>query len=350
MLNRGQLKKELFTFLIITFAATYILQFFVFNREGYILSPLSHIWSTTLAVSMFIPAASAILCMIYFKSKALTRETKIIFAFFLLYALLFAFENYCWPVMGTVMNLPVLSTIIAVLGMVTVIALNLKKKWRKGLVSSQLSFGKNRKYYLILPLAVFALLILEYLTLNFTGLGTPLTEFDISAFIVTLVSYFVLYFFTEWTWYFGEELGWRGYLQDRLFPLLGSYKGVLVLGVIWGVWHYPMNALGYNFPGQPILGNILMTVFTIVFGIILSYAVLKTGSIWIAVVMHLFNNKLNGVICAYIAYSPDVLLVNALSCIFLGILALVLLRSKVWKQVEKIKSSKQVKDQSLETG
>ena len=92
-LNRGQLKKELFTFLIITFAATYILQFFVFNREGYILSPLSHIWSTTLAVSMFIPAASAILCMIYFKSKALTRETKIIFAFFLLYALLFAFEN-----------------------------------------------------------------------------------------------------------------------------------------------------------------------------------------------------------------------------------------------------------------
>jgi len=31
-------------------------------------------------------------------------------------------------------------------------------------------------------------------------------------------------------------------------------------------------------------------------------------------------------------------------------LALVLLRSKVWKQVEKIKSSKQVKDQSLETG
>jgi membrane protease YdiL (CAAX protease family) len=108
-----------------------------------------------------------------------------------------------------------------------------------------------------------------------------------------------------------------------------------------------MNALGYNFPGQPILGNILMTVFTIVFGIILSYAVLKTGSIWIAVVMHLFNNKLNGVICAYIAYSPDVLLVNALSCIFLGILALVLLRSKVWKQVEKIKSSKQVKDQVL---
>ncbi|WP_321421159.1 CPBP family intramembrane glutamic endopeptidase [uncultured Methanobacterium sp.] len=65
------------------------------------------------------------------------------------------------------------------------------------------------------------------------------------------------------------------YIQNRLFQLLGGYKGVLVLGIIWGIWHYPMNAMGYNFPSQPILGNALMTLFTIIFGIILSYAVLK---------------------------------------------------------------------------
>ncbi|WP_321421949.1 hypothetical protein [uncultured Methanobacterium sp.] len=35
-------------------------------------------------MSMFIPATSAIICMIYFKSSALTRETKIVFTFFLL--------------------------------------------------------------------------------------------------------------------------------------------------------------------------------------------------------------------------------------------------------------------------
>jgi peptidoglycan/LPS O-acetylase OafA/YrhL len=146
--NRGQLKKELFMFLIITFIATYLLQFYIYYIAGYIPSPLSQIWSTTLAVSMFIPATSAIICMIYFKSKALTREVKIVFTFFLLYAVLFAFENYCGPILGSVMNLPVLSTIIAVMGMLVVILLNLKKKGREGLAASKLSFGKNRKYYL----------------------------------------------------------------------------------------------------------------------------------------------------------------------------------------------------------
>ena len=116
--------------------------------------------------------------------------------------------------------------------------------------------------------------------------------------------------------YFGEELGWRVYLQDRLFTLLGGYKGVLVLGIIWGIW-LTMNAMGYNFSGQPILGNALMTVFTILFGIILSYAVLKTGSIWIAVIMHLINNKLVAVVAVYIAYSTDALLVNILICVLL---------------------------------
>lgn len=338
-LTRGQLKKELFTFLIITFAATYLLQFYIYYIVGYIPSPPSPVWSTTLAVSMFIPATSAIICMVYFKSRALTREVKIVFTFFLLYAVLFAFENYCGPILGSVMNLPVLSTMIAVGGMLVVIILNLKKKPRKCLAASKLSFGRNRKNYLILPLIILGILIFESIILYLTGYGSPMADFNIYEFLITLASYFVLYFFAAWTLYFGEELGWRVYLQDRLFPLLGGYKGVLVLGIIWGIWHYPMNAMGYNFPGQPILGNALMTVFTIIFGIILSYAVLKTGSIWIAVIMHLINNKLAGVVAVYIAYSTDAILVNTLSCVILGIFALVLLRSKVWRRVGKVPES-----------
>ncbi len=126
----------------------------------------------------------------------------------------------------------------------------------------------NRKYYLILPLIILGILILESIILYLTGSGSSMTDFNIYEFLITLVSYFVIYFFAVWTLYFGEELGWKVYLQDRLFPLLGGYKGVLVLGIIWGIWHYPMNAMGYNFPGQPILGNALMTAFTISFGII----------------------------------------------------------------------------------
>jgi len=34
----------------------------------------------------------------------------------------------------------------------------------------------------------------------------------------------------------GEELGWRGYLQLRLFPAQ-PFLAALATGLIWGVWH-----------------------------------------------------------------------------------------------------------------
>ncbi len=54
---------------------------------------------------------------------------------------------------------------------------------------------------------------------------------------------------------FGEELGWRGYLLPKLMPL-GRVKATLLLGLIWGIWHAPLIAVGFNYPGYPILGII----------------------------------------------------------------------------------------------
>jgi len=37
-----------------------------------------------------------------------------------------------------------------------------------------------------------------------------------------------------------EELGWRGYIMDKMEGRLGPWLGNLVLGVIWAVWHLPL--------------------------------------------------------------------------------------------------------------
>jgi membrane protease YdiL (CAAX protease family) len=285
---------------------------------------------------MFIPAIVAIFCMAYFKSKAITKETKIIFTFFLIYVVLFLFESFFQPIIGNIMDKPLLSGIIGVLGILSLIILNLKKKWRNGLELSKLSFGKNLRYYIIIPLIFSAILIITPIFYHISGLGSPSTEFNLYMFFNTWIPSLILFFFILWPSYFGEEYGWRGYLQDRLFPLLGGYKGVLILGIIWGLWHSVLIVLGHNYPGYPILGNVLMVLYCIVLGTIFSYAVLKTGSIWIAVILHLINNKTAPVATSFIANSDNLILGSVIGIAFLAVFVMVILKSKVWKITDKV--------------
>jgi len=89
---------------------------------------------------------------------------------------------------------------------------------------------------------------------------------------------------------FGEEFGWRGFLQSELFKM-GRLRGVLFLGLIWGIWHYPLIWMGHNYPGQPVQGTLLMTVYIICLGIVLGYVMLKTGAIWLVAFLHALNNQ-----------------------------------------------------------
>lgn len=334
-LERRQLKKELYTFLIITFTATYILDFAIYLISGPISSEPSKLWDITLQCVMFIPATVAMFCMYCFKSYALNKETKIIFMVFLLFVVSYSFENYYQPIIGTIMGLPIVSMIIVVLGFLSVIILNLFWKSREELEPSKLAVGKNLRYYIIMPLVLSAILIVSF-TLNYvSGLGVPAVMFNLNLFFNSLIVNLIFAFFISWPLYFGEEYGWRIYLQDRLFPLLGGYKGVLILGVIWGLWHVPIITFGYNYPGQPILGNISMILFTIVLGIIFSYAVLKTGSVWIAAILHFIVNTISPIALLFIANSINPILSFGLGIygiIILASFALILLRSKVWKR------------------
>jgi membrane protease YdiL (CAAX protease family) len=80
---------------------------------------------------------------------------------------------------------------------------------------------------------------------------------------------------------FGEEFGWRGYLQWKLRPL-GWTRMLLATNVIWSIWHWPVIAMGHNYgfdyPGAPWAGFVAMTVFTLAVGAILGWSAERTGS------------------------------------------------------------------------
>lgn len=88
----------------------------------------------------------------------------------------------------------------------------------------------------------------------------------------------------------GEELGWRGYLLPKLLPL-GQWRALILSGVIWGLWHAPIILLGYNYPENPRIGLVLMTIMCVILGVLLGWTRLATDSVWPAVIAH---GALNG--------------------------------------------------------
>ena len=91
----------------------------------------------------------------------------------------------------------------------------------------------------------------------------------------------------------GEEFGWRGYLQLRLLshrPLLAS----VVTGIIWGLWHLPITLRGYNFPDQPLIGMLVFMVSAVLLSIIFGWLRVRTGSIWAPSLAHSATNAVGG--------------------------------------------------------
>jgi membrane protease YdiL (CAAX protease family) len=112
----------------------------------------------------------------------------------------------------------------------------------------------------------------------------------------------------------GEELGWRGFLLPKLMPL-GQWKALIISGAIWGVWHAPAIAQGYNYPDHPILGILLMIVFCILLGIIIGWMYLNTRSPWVAALAHGSINAWAGMPFLFLKPGFDTALAGTLTSI-----------------------------------
>ncbi len=109
----------------------------------------------------------------------------------------------------------------------------------------------------------------------------------------------------------GEEFGWRAYLQPRLLPL-GERPAMIWMGIIWGIWHWPIIAMGYNYgfdyPGYPWVGMGLFLWFTFATGTLFGWATLRARSVWPAVIGHGLLNGLAAGPALFLQGEPSTLL------------------------------------------
>ena len=83
-----------------------------------------------------------------------------------------------------------------------------------------------------------------------------------------------------------EEIMWRGYLAQA-FAGRPFCKKYATIGVLWGLWHIPLIALGYNYgTANALPGSVLFIGFCVVMSLVLGFVVERTRSVWLAAVLH----------------------------------------------------------------
>jgi membrane protease YdiL (CAAX protease family) len=135
---------------------------------------------------------------------------------------------------------------------------------------------------------------------------------------------------------FGEEYGWRGYLQSELVHL-GRIRGVGLLGIIWGVWHWPIIWMGYNYPGQPVLGPLLMTAYTVALSYFLAYAVFKSKGVWTAAYLHALNNQAMSFFMVAVVTPVSIVMsfgIGIPGLVLCALVILLILRDPIWKETD----------------
>ncbi len=100
----------------------------------------------------------------------------------------------------------------------------------------------------------------------------------IAIFLLSLVQGVIAGFTISLPFAFGEELGWRGLLLKET-QKYGFLRSNLFIGVVWGLWHAPIIAQGHNYPGYPVAGIFMMTLFTTTLSFPMAYCRFKSRTI-----------------------------------------------------------------------
>ena len=156
----------------------------------------------------------------------------------------------------------------------------------------------NLKWYLlafVLPLIFFSVRIL--LPVIISGHIGWLSVFKLQN---VLTSMFMLAALTavQSIGLLGEELGWRGYMNQKMEPLFGTVGACLFGGIVWSLWHLPMDLAGW-LEGEGTFSNSIkmcggrMLLLTC-FGTFLMWLTIKTNSVFPAVVAHFMFNQSQG--------------------------------------------------------
>lgn len=281
-----QIKKEVAKVLIFIFSITYFMGIILFLVYKNIDKSAGQYFAL---VQMLYPALAVICIKLHFEKDKISKELEKFFKAYIVFFVvcmialivgIFVYRKYVTVV---------LNIIVGVFSLITFFKIISDKG--KYFEKINMIFKKNIKIVAIMAL-IFIILKLAAcgISAGISGISNKEMINLITA-IVTLPISLVFGVIFSFIMFFGEELGWRGYLQPRLQILFGKKLGVVLLGVIWGIWHLPLCITLYG--TKTPVSCIIMYPFICTFsGIFLGLAYMKTGNLWSTIILHIINNSL----------------------------------------------------------
>lgn len=119
----------------------------------------------------------------------------------------------------------------------------------------------------------------------------------------------------------GEEIGWRGYALPRMSTRLGLGPASILLGIIWGIWHYPL----FFYPGADVHGQSLAFYVAQVTALSVAMAWLywrTNGSLFIVMLLHAAANNLKDIAPSAVTKPGDVFFAGGSLMGWIGLSAL----------------------------
>jgi membrane protease YdiL (CAAX protease family) len=328
-------------FLGLTFGLTWLLDLAVYLRGGLGIPGIGIFTQ----LQTLLPAFSAMLLGLFFFAESPIYRTRPgvrgrwFFYYFLAMTLIYALaamDVYLAPAQRTITIINASLQVLTILGLFLLIVLRFVAG-RPAMSRLWLSWGSVR-YWLFFGLGLIIFYVVQAALNALSGLGgTGSVPSAVNSPILLILAggqsvllaplLFILVFL-------GEEYGWRGFLQNEL-SRLGRVRGVLLVGLIWGAWHWPIILMGANYPGHPLLGLLLMTLYSAANAVVLGYAVLKSGSVLLAAYLHGIIDQVINFIVA-LGFRPNdpafSFGIGLYGIVMLALLALLIFRDPLWRE------------------
>lgn len=280
-----EVKKEVIGILIIIFSITYFMGIILFLVYKNLDKSAGQYFAL---VQMLYPAFAVVCVKLYYEKEKMSKELINFFKAYILFFVLsmvvlivglFAYKKYIESV---------LNILIGVFSLIAFIKIISDK--RRYFEDINMVFNKKLKTITLMALILIGLILISF-GISACVFGTSSHQIrNLIGAIVSLPIMLPLNIIMGFIAYFGEEFGWRGYLQPRLQILFGKKLGVILLGVIWGMWHLPLCVTLYG-TTTPICSIISYPFSCTFLAIFFGLAYMKTGNLWSTIILHMVNNS-----------------------------------------------------------